>query len=108
MTSENYSYELKEYRERMIQIGVRSEPSLDSPESWAVFLFFEDGEGKRTHIARFDTAHGQVHLDRLYREESGETKQFETDVSTPYDAEKYLRENWLSFCQKYADAHGFP
>lgn len=108
MTSENYSYEVGKYRERPIQIGVRAEPSLDSPESWAVFLYFEDTEGERTHIARVDTSHGEIHLDRLYRESMAETKRFDVEISAPHEAEAFLRNKWQSFCQIYADNYEFP
>lgn len=104
----DYSHESDATFPEFLQIGIRTDPSLDNPISWAVVLYFEQEDGTRVEIAKVDNSEhdeGDIHVDRYYRDDDAETKDFETDLTTPYEADAYLDENSERFAQKYADNH---
>ncbi|MFC7076102.1 DUF7718 family protein [Haloarcula halophila] len=110
MSEFEYVIEAGMFRDRSYQIGTRADPNLDAAAdpsqeaSWAVILFYEQEDGERIEVARVDnTEHdeGVIHIDRLYREEQADRKDFDIDVTSVYEAEKYISEDW----QHYARQH---
>jgi hypothetical protein len=109
MTEFDYTYEIQEYRQRTYQIGVRVDPSFNTVESFAVVLFFRRADGERVTVAKVDNAEhdeGRIHIDRHYREQSAETKDFDIDVTSWEEAEEYLLERWRRYADRYEETHG--
>lgn len=103
-----YSYEVGQYRTHVYQIGVRADPSLNTVESFAAVLFFERADGDRVEIAKIDNsehAQGAIHIDRYYREPDAQTKDFDIDVSTVYEADDHLAANWRRYVRHYLENH---
>ena len=105
-TSFDYSYEVGSLYGRAYQIGVRADPDLNDIHSFAAVLFYETGSGERTEIARIDDSEHEnaaqaVHIDRLYREPAARTKEYDIDVSEPFEADAYLSRRWERFAQQY-------
>lgn len=104
-----YNYEVGTYRSRTYQIGVRIDPSLNDIQSFAVVLFYESSDDNRIEIAKVDdTEHeeGTIHFDRYYREGEAETKDFEVEVHSVFEAEDLLEENWRWYARCYEENHG--
>jgi hypothetical protein len=105
-----YTYNLEPtIRGRVFSIGVRADPSLNNVESFAVILFFRTRDGTRIEVAKIDTTPhdaGRIHIDRYYRAEGAEIKDFDTDIDDWVDAEAYLKTNWQRFARRYLDNHG--
>ena len=52
-------------------------------------------------LARIDTSHGYLHLDKLWKEEKEKQKLYkEMDA---WDAANYLQENWQSYFKKWSN-----
>jgi len=49
---------------------------------------------------------GTIHIDRYYREEGADEKDFTLDVDEIWDADTYLEDNWQHFARTYLDNHG--
>lgn len=104
-----YWHELGRQRERTYYLGIRAEPSLNNVQSFAVVLYYEHPAGGFVEIAKIDNsshAEGDIHVDRYYREPSASRKDFDVDVSTLPEAERYLRENWRRFAVLHDRIHG--
>lgn len=105
-----YTYNLEPMiRGRVFSIGVRADPSLNNVESFAVILFFRTRDGTRIEVTKIvTTPHdaGRIHIDRYYRAEGAEIKDFDTDIDDWIDAEAYLKTNWQRFARRYLDTHG--
>lgn len=105
-----YQYELSsDFRGTAYSIGVRTDPSINQVESFAVILFFEKRDGTRVEIAKVDNSdheEGEIHIDRYYREIGAKIKTFDTSIQYYYDGEAYLRENWQRFARLYEEHHG--
>lgn len=106
----SYLYELSPpLREKTHSIGVRSDPSINNPESYAAILFFECADGTRVEVAKVDNSphdEGDVHVDRYYRELGAEVKDFDVDFDSWVDAERHLTDNWQRFARLYDEHHG--
>jgi hypothetical protein len=105
----DYSYVVGRYRERPYHIGVRVDPSFGCVESFAVVLFFRRRDAVRVEVAKVDnTEHrnGTIHVDRYYRSNGAERKDFSTDVSSWNEAEAYLTDRWRRFAAQYEVNHG--
>lgn len=103
-----YWHEMGEHRERTYYLGIRAEPSLNDVRSFAVVLHYERPNGGFVEIAKVDNAShrdGDVHVDRYYREPSAPQKDFDVDVSSLPEAERYLRENWRWFAALHERNH---
>ena len=108
MSKESYSYVLEKYHDRNYHIHVRASPSLNNVQSFAVVLFYRQADGSHVEVAKIDDSEqheGQVHIDRYYREEGADQKDFTIDVTTPYEAEEFLLENWKRFADLYEENH---
>lgn len=109
MTDFTYRYGPGVYNGREYHIGVRTDPSLFQPRSFAVVLFYERPDGTTVEVAKIDNsshAEGDIHVDRYYRERGAPRKDFDVDISTLPEAERYLRENWRRFAILYDRTHG--
>lgn len=109
MGSFTYSYRIGLYRHRTYHIGVRAEPGLNDVHSFAVVLYYEGSGGEHVEVAKVDnSAHdeGDVHVDRYYREPSAPRKDFDVDISSLPEAERYLAENWRRFADRYERNYG--
>lgn len=104
-----YSYE-KRYRDRVFTIGVRTDPSINSIESWAVVLQFSLEDGTYVRIIQADnTEHeeGEIHLDCYYREIGRDVKNFDVEFDGPFEAESHIKENFERYVDYYVDTHGW-
>lgn len=109
MTEFDYTYEIEKYRQRNYQIGVRADPSFNDVDSFAVVLFFRRGDGELVPVAKVDNVEheeGRIHIDRHYREQSAQTKDFDIDVTSWDEAEEFLLERWRQFADRYEENHG--
>ena len=109
MSKNSYSYEVGTYRQHNYQIAARGDPSLNNIQSFAAVLFYPQADGDRVEVAKIDNdehEEGKVHIDRYYREEGAERKDFSINASTLYEAEEYLRDNWRRFADLYEENHG--
>lgn len=89
-------------------MGVRADPGVYRPASFAVVLFYEDDDGEAVEIAKVDTTdhrEGGIHVDRYYRDPSAPRKDFDVDLSTLPEAEAYIRDHWRRFARLHARAH---
>lgn len=105
-----YSYTVGKLYDRRYQIGVRADQNLNKVTSFAVVLFYSQPNGERVQIARIDdTSHEDethaIHIDRLYREADAPRKDFDIEVDTVFEADKYLSDHWRQFAQQFKDAH---
>ncbi|WP_227380949.1 DUF7718 family protein [Haladaptatus halobius] len=103
-----YSYEVGQYHTRVYQIGVRADPNLNTVESFAAVLFYERANGERIEIAKIDNSEhdkGSIHIDRYYREEGAERKDFDIGISTVYEADDHLADNWRRYVRLYLENH---
>jgi hypothetical protein len=104
MTGISFSYELGQYRQNKYQLHVRVNPSLDDPQDFAVTIYYRRRDGETVNIARIDNSDvhdGEIHLDRDYREDDAERKDYDIDVESWEEAADFLEERW----RKFADIH---
>lgn len=105
----DYRYKHGDFRGTAYYVGVRADPGVYRPSSFAVVLFYQDDHGEAVEVAKVDnTEHreGDVHVDRFYREIGAPRKDFDVDLSTLSEAEAYIRENWRRFARLHDRAHG--
>ncbi|GGL36277.1 hypothetical protein GCM10009037_19820 [Halarchaeum grantii] len=103
-----YDYQIDTTFPDPLFLGVRLDPSANDPQSWAVVLGFGQADGTLTEIAKVDNSPheaGDIHVDRYYREDSAEQKDFDIDISTYYEAEEYLRENATRYAALFLENH---
>jgi len=105
-----YQYELTpKIRDTAHSIGVRTDPSINNVESFAVVLFFQQRDGTRVEVAKIDDSthdEGDIHIDQYYRECGAEVKEFDTSIGDYIEAEAYMKENWQRFARRYNTNHG--
>lgn len=109
MSGFNYHYEAGTYRSRVYRIGIRVFPNLNVVESFAAVLYYEKNDEERVEVAKIDDSKhdaGAIHFDRYYRAEGAEQKDFDVDVSSVFEAEKLLAENWQRYARLYERNHG--
>lgn len=105
----DYLHEAGTLRGVVFHIGVRADPTLNDVSSFAAVLFFRKSDGTDIEVAKIDnTEHreGKIHIDRYYREEGADEKDFTVDIDEAWDADKYLEDNWQHFARTYLDNHG--
>lgn len=93
----------------VFQIGARADPTLNNVNSFAAILFFQKSDGSVIEVAKVDnTEHneGRIHIDRYYREQSADEKDFTVDVSDVWEADKHLEDNWEHYARTYLENHG--
>jgi hypothetical protein len=104
-----YRHNVGTYRGQEFQIGVRVEPNLNIVESFAVVLFYELSEAEHIEIAKIDDSEheeGAIHFDRYYRADNAESKDFDIEVDSVFEAETFLEENWRRYARLYEQNHG--
>jgi hypothetical protein len=105
----SYIYGWETVRDVQFQIAARHTPSTNNVNSFAVILFFELPDGTRVQVVKVDdTEHdeGEIHADKYYREVGAEFKDFGVDIEDCWEAEDWIQENSLHFCQTYLANHG--
>ena len=96
----NFEFKAGEYREKVYFVSARADPAFDSPDEFAVTLYYNDVESEESiQVARIDNSHGYVHFDRLYRRD--EPKE-EMDL-TFWEAVEFLEENWRTYAKSHED-----
>ena len=112
MAQSEFAYQYSKDARRGVQhnIGVRADPNLNNVESFAVILFFQLEDGTRVQVAKVDdSSHDgeqDIHVDRYYRALDAEVKDFDVDIEDPFEAERYLKQNWKQFADRYYESHG--
>lgn len=110
MTAEfDYLHEAGKMRGIVFQVGVRADPTLDNVDSFAAILFFQKADGTVVEVAKIDnTEHddGEIHIDRYYREQDADDKDFTIDVDGVWEADRHLEDNWQHFGRTYLENHG--
>jgi hypothetical protein len=110
MTAEfDYLHEAGKMKGIVFQIGVRADPTLNNVNSFAAILFFQKSDGSVIEVAKVDnTEHneGRTHIDRYYREQGADEKDFTVDVSGVWGADKHLEDNWEHYARTYLENHG--
>lgn len=105
-----YTYTATERRGINYIIGVRLDPDVNTVESFAVILFFRLADGTDVEVCKVDNSPHEgepdIHVDRYYREEDADVKEFDVGIESWHDAEEYLFENAERFADKYYDNHG--
>ncbi len=92
------TYELDTYAGRPYFLAIRGNPDLESPDDFGVTVYYKDAESmERIDVARIDTAHGYVHLDKLFLE--GEPKE-KMDVDL-WKAVDHLIEHHPEYARKH-------
>jgi hypothetical protein len=105
----DYLFEAGTLRGIVCQIGARADPSVNNVNSFAVILFFELSDGTVVEVAKVDDSphkKGTIHVDRYYRAKGADTKDFSVSISTIWEADEYLDNNWKRFVRTYIDNHG--
>ena len=108
MSEFDYHYVAGRYLGREYRIGVRANPEIYDPESFAVVLFYKRPESEYVEVAKVDDSEhdeGAVHFDRYYRENKSERKDFDVEVHSIFDAEELLRENWRRYARLHERNH---
>lgn len=105
----DYQHEAGTLRSIVFQIGVRAEPSLHNVLSFAVILFIPKEDGSIVEVAKVDNAghdEGPIHIDRYYREVGADVKDFDIDVDSVWEADKYIEDHWDQFARRFLENHG--
>lgn len=98
-----YSYRLGEYQGDVYHLTVAGEPDINDVRDFSVSIHYFDKEREQeVQIARIDTRHGDVHLDKLYREDK--PRQFLPDIEQYWEAEEKLRENWRRYAKNHSNS----
>lgn len=96
----NFEFKTGEYRNKVYFVSARADPSFNSPDDFAVTLYYNDVESEdNVQVARIGNSHGYVHFDRLYRRD--EPKE-EMDL-TFWEAVKHIEENWRTYAKSHED-----
>lgn len=113
--SYDYHYEVPESPYgRAYFIGVRADPRLQTPDSWAVLLFWQRADGTVVEVARIDNKEHRrddgegAHLHRWYREVEMHGRDYDIPVSSWEEADEWLSngERVQRFAQQYENTHG--
>ncbi|MFB6244227.1 MAG: hypothetical protein ABEH80_09010 [Halobaculum sp.] len=90
----------------------RKPPDASVPDEFGVNCYIPREDGDNIDIARVDTDHGGVHIDRFYLPEGHEKRRHDFDFSTdrPAGAIKYFTDNqrWRDWVERYDENHGLP
>lgn len=90
--------ELGAYQGRQYFLHIHCEPDFNTVESFSVSVYYKDAQESETvEVARVDTAHGDTHLDKLWRLD--EPKEW-VDWSV-WDAAKHLKQKWRLYAERY-------
>lgn len=77
-------------------LTVRAKPSFDQPLEFGVIVYYDDADtDSNEEIARIDTAHGDVHFDRLYRRDQPKEP---LDIGL-WEAVSLLKNNWRRYAE---------
>ncbi|WP_435065162.1 DUF7718 family protein [Halobaculum sp. EA56] len=96
MGGSTFEYRLGRYADREYFLSARARPGFEDPEEFAVVVHYNDPTtDESVQVARVDTAHGHVHIDRLYRR--GRPKD-ELDLNF-WDAVEFVEERWRTFAE---------
>jgi len=90
---------LDDYAGRPYFLAIRGEPDLESPDEFAVTLYYKDAETEQRHeVARIDnTEHGGTHIDKFYTEEQDKQQM---DL-TLWGAVQYLIDHHPEYARRY-------
>lgn len=77
----------------------------DDVEEWGISIHFQPDEPYENHVevARIDTAHGEPHFDKLYKQV--QPKEWLGANYTYDDARRDLFSNWKHYASQYLDIH---
>lgn len=112
MTQSTFTYMYQATKRRGINyvIGVRVDPSLEDPRSFAAILFFRLSDGTVVEVCKVDNSPheglGDVHVDRYYRVEGAAIKDFDVEIDGWDEADRYLKENAHDMVDRYYENHG--
>ena len=96
--TKTYTVDLGSYHGREYLLRVRATPNFDTPDDFAVVLFYKDPKAEdNLQIVRVDQAHGFTHIDRLYRD--GDPKE-RVDWGL-WEAVEQLKSNWRTYAESY-------
>lgn len=96
--TERLTDELETYRGRKYFMEIRADPGFNTPEDFAVVVYYRDAEASENRqIARVDTSHGFTHFDKVYRRD--EPKE-EVDGGL-WEAVRQLQENWRTYAESF-------
>jgi len=94
------SFELGEYAGNRYHLAIRGEPDLQSPDDFAVILYYKDAETESEfEVARIDTSHGHTHLDKLYLEEQ-ESEPVDLDL---WGAVQHMCNHFVEYARRYRE-----
>lgn len=98
---------------RRVFVGPSRDPEgAPVPDEFGANLYVPNEGGENVDIARIDTAHEGVHIDRLYLPEDHRNYQhdYSVDIFSPREALEYFLENdrWKRWIEKYDRNHGLP
>lgn len=111
MTASEYTrdYPAVTIRQHSFRIGVRLDPSEYDVESFAAILFLPREDGSQVEVAKIDDSpheQGDIHIDRFYRSEDAELKDFDIDVDDCWEAEQHLCEHAQQYARRHLENHG--
>lgn len=113
--AENRSTEnptLGEYDGYEVNMAIRRVPDgARDPDEFAVNVYLPQAEADNVDIVRVDTAHGEVHADRLYLPEGHDRRrQDPIDIERPEEAVRYFTddERWRDWTERFEQNHGLP
>jgi len=97
--SKQYTTDLGSYRGQQYFLRVRATPNFDTPDDFAVVIFYKDATaGENVQIVRVDQAHGFTHIDKLYRRDAPKER---VDWGI-WEAVEQLKSNWRTYADGYA------
>ncbi|WP_435155566.1 DUF7718 family protein [Haladaptatus sp. DFWS20] len=95
---EEYTSLLGHYENRPYFLTVRVSPNFNHITDFAVTVHYNDSEiENEVQIARIDTAHGFMHLDKFFRPNEPKA----TFNGTIWDAIDRLSDNWRRYAESY-------
>lgn len=93
-----YTSDLGSYQGYQYFLRVRSTPDFDTPEDFAVVIFYKDVDaGENVQIIRVDQAHGFSHIDRLHRRNEPKER---VDWGI-WEAVDQLKSNWRAYADGF-------
>lgn len=76
----------------------------DDAEKWGISIHFQPDEPYENHVevARIDTAHGEAHFDKLFKQD--QPKEWLGENYTYEDARQELFPKWKHYASQYLDS----
>ncbi|ESP88011.1 DUF7718 family protein [Candidatus Halobonum tyrrellensis] len=103
MGESTFEYRLGRYAGHEYFLTASARPGFDDPAEFAVVVHYNDVEtSESVQVVRIDTAHGFVHIDRLYRRDQPKD---ELDLGF-WDAVEYAEEHWRTYAEGHEDGVG--